>query len=510
VFTSSALLGILVAAQAVAQTAPADSGASGSSTPPSSSAAGSGDATVGGSIGAGFGAEDDDTAATPSASATVTSPPADSSAAPATPPAPTVSADTGVSKIATTTPGLTPEEEAQAAALEAQLAQTDISSSGDDGYKLDLYGFADVMYSRQLNNFALGIPYDTFAVGRFNLYAASELGDNWRSLTEVRFTYLPHGVTSYDATGTPHRQDNTVGDYTDLNRPIRWGGIVLERAWVEYTVHPLLNVRMGHWLTPYGIWNVDHGSPVIIGVRRPFIVGESLFPTSQTGFEFHGIHNFEGTQLGYHLTLSNGRGPLDAYQDLDKNKAVGARVFARHDMSWGAITIGASTYRGTYTDRGEQFATNPDGSFRTDRPKTAEYDEFSLALDAKVEAGGFLFQMEAIENEVKYKNGLRPVDFAFSGGSQGFFPDYRRDGIYGLTGYRFKWLGVMPWAGIEYYKAPPGQFAPRAHAFWGGFNFRPTPRVVVKTQYTYSWFSGNTAYNDEHFNNIDLQVAWSF
>ena len=76
--------------------------------------------------------------------------------------------------------------EAQAAEIEEQL-----SAAGDaetDEYKLDLYGFIDFTYGYAVKNFALDDPYDSFAVGRFNLYLASELGDKWNSLAEVRFT----------------------------------------------------------------------------------------------------------------------------------------------------------------------------------------------------------------------------------------------------------------------------------------------------------------------------------
>lgn len=429
---------------------------------------------------------------------------------PAAPPAePAPSAEPATANAA-----LDASAEAEAAAIEAQLSQGDQTGNTDSGYKLDLYGFADFTYSQTVKKFEFNQPYNTFAVGRLNLYLASELGDNWRTLSEVRFTYLPHGVTTYDAVGTPTRTNTTVGDYTDLARPIRWGGIVLERAWLEYSVDPLLNIRAGHWLTPYGIWNVDHGSPVIIGVRRPFIVGESLFPTSQTGLELHGIYHFGSTKLGYHATLSNGRGPLDNFQDLDYNKALGARLYAAHEADWGNLTVGTSFYRGRYTDRTDAAVIGADGDFTTAHNVTVEYKELSWAADVKFESSGFLFQSEAIANDLAYREDLRPQSFSFTPGAPpGFLPDSRRYGVYGLTGYRFDFLGAMPFAGLEYYVTPASNFTPKSAAFWGGLNLRPTPRVVIKAQYTYSWFPGDgTPIPDAtgHFNNLDLQAAWSF
>lgn len=396
--------------------------------------------------------------------------------------------------------------EAQAAEIEGQLAQ-----QGDletDEYKLDIYGFADFTYGYAVKNFALDDPYDSFAIGRLNVYLASQLGDNWNSLAEVRFTYLPHGATSFDETGQTSRTDTTVGDYTDLNRPIQWGGIVIERAWLEYNAHPLLNIRMGHWLTPYGIWNVDHGSPVIIGVRRPFIVGEALLPESQTGLELHGAHNLDPIQLGYHLTLSNGRGPVDQYSDMNDNKALGGRLYARADTSAGALQLGFSGYRGQYTDRTQQTTFDADGNFGNEWPRVTEYMESSLAADFKWEWEGFLLQSEAIVNDIVYDD-LRPAALVFPPAPPGFTPDTRRIGVYGLTGYRFDFAGIMPFAGLEYYDNG-ATFLAKSAAFWGGLNVRPTPRVVLKAQYTYSWFVDFAEPDDYHFNSVDLQAAWSF
>lgn len=378
-----------------------------------------------------------------------------------------------------------------------------------DTYGLELYGFGDFTYTRLLEDHWREQPWDTFAVGRLNLYAAAELGDGWRSLFEVRFSYLPNGTLGDpNPDGTVPRFDTLVVDYTDLDRYTRWGGIVLERAWLEHTFGPWLTLRAGNWLTPYGIWNVDHGSPVIVGVRRPFIVAEQLLPQYQTGLQAHGFHNLDWVRLGYDLTLSNGRGPIDTYQDLDRNKAIGGRGFVQADTTQGLFTLGISFYSGTYTDRLDQLFLDPNGFFRIDSPITQQFDELSFALDMKWELWGFLFQAEAVTNDVAYTDGARPRYWE-PGGLLGFIPDHRRLGAYALGGYRFEWGGIMPFAGLEYYDpgfGPMGDIA----AFWGGINLRPTARVTLKAQYTYSWLVGQPTPATLNYNALGFQAAWSF
>lgn len=447
----------------------------------------------------------------PAPTAPPTAAPADAPAAlPEAAPAPALDATGATTTPASvTTPAAEPsEEDAVAAALAAQ-GSADVPT---EEYKLSLYGFTDFTYTKHFNRSSTQLPYSTFAVGNFNLYLAAELGDNWRSLSEVRFMYLPDGnVPMTFAATAPTRQSTAVGDYADINRPVRWGGIMIQRAWLEHTFHPALTVRAGQFLSPYGIWNVDHGSPAIIGARRPYVVGEGLIPERQTGLEIWGTHGIDALTLGYHVTLSNGRGPIDTYQDLDNNKAIGGRLFAKLDSDFGTLTVGGSFYRGKYTDRKDEFATNAKGEFVVRHVPTLVYAELSLAADVKWEWEGLLVQAEAMRNDIAYDDGARLADPGLPGSPPGFVPDYKRWGTYGLAGYRTKFLGTMPFAGLEYYNLGHQSYFPKAAAFWGGLNVRPTPRVVLKAQYTYSWFPGlEGEFANEHYNALDLQASWSF
>jgi hypothetical protein len=265
-------------------------------------------------------------------------------------------------------------------------------------------------------------------------------------------------------------------------------------------------VRVGHWLTPYGIWNVDHGSPVVIGVGRPFIVGEALFPSSQTGIEIYGTADINTFQLGYHLTLSNGRGPISTTADLDNNKAIGGRLFLRHESRLGTLNVGTALYRGRYTAKHTNLGVDATGAPAMVDVIDSQYDELSLSADLKWQLGGLLVQSEVIGNQVAYTPSGRTVSTV--PGPPAFDSDYLRWGVYGLAGYRFAFLGVMPYGSAGYYKEGSPSWIPELWYFLVGLNLRPTPRVVLKLQYDYVHF-----YLDMPSPNAKMltaQTAWSF
>jgi hypothetical protein len=351
----------------------------------------------------------------------------------------------------------TAADEAAAAAIgpDAPGAVTesavDLAESSIDVSPLNFYGFTDVGFTMMSDSKEIGHSYSTFMVGNMNLYMATDLGSNWRGMSEVRFMYLPDGAYAPDSYSGP-RTDTTTADYTNTNKAMKWGGISIQRAWIEHTFNELLTLRFGQFLTPYGIWNVDHGSPVIIGVRRPYMIGDRLFPETQTGVEGYGSVYVKATQFGYHLTLSNGRGPVDTYRDLDHNKAIGGRFFVRTEGDFGTLSIGASGYRGRYTDRASKMVFGAGGAVTTVDPATLEYSELSLAADIKWELKGLLVQSEAALNDVAYGS-ARPTALP-NGGPTRYLADHRGWGFYALTGFRTPWWNIMPFVGGEYRKDP--------------------------------------------------------
>jgi hypothetical protein len=382
---------------------------------------------------------------------------------------------------------------------------------------LALYGFADFGFYKYFlspGSLIRAQLFDdsAFMVGNLNTYLSGELGGSWRSLMEIRYTYLPNGSRLITGSGI-ERVSTAAADYTNSGRVRDTGSIFIERAWVEYSASAAFNLRAGSWLTPYGIWNEDHGSPTIIPVTRPYVIGLELLPERQTGLLLFGsFYASESVTLRYQMGLSNGRGPLQDYADLDENKAVTLRLQCHHHGA-GDLDLGATAYLGRYTDL-EQLIRANGSSLVVDERLRQSYDEASWALDARYVQGGLHLQAEFIVNERAYREGGRPARSATQ-----FQPDDRRYGGYVLTGYRFDWLGVMPYATAEYF-SPLNTFEPTRPAtqdvfgdFGLGINSRPATNITLKLEGNLGVFDVENSKGSafEHpLLAIQAQVAWAF
>jgi hypothetical protein len=302
-------------------------------------------------------------------------------------------------------------------------------------------------------------------------------------------------------------------DYAELQRNFSWGGIEIQRAWIEYQPFDFMSIRGGQWFTPYGYWNDDHGSPTIISVHKPFPISEGIFPERQTGLIVHGKYFIDSTAIGYAATLSNGRGPFDAIRDLDNNKAVGGRLYL--DATWlGNLTIGVDVYRGMFTASTKRYRVDTSTGepvAEIYRTVDSRYDELSYGADLRWLWQGLHVQAELMFNDAAYEDNNRPPTVGFHP-SPTFSADYRRIGTYALLGYRIESINLMPYAMVEHSTFTSTDLAPPIVVWTGGLNLRPTPNVVLKAELAYGTFdgTGSTGLGADDLAYFGTQAAWAF
>lgn len=354
--------------------------------------------------------------------------------------------------------------------------------------------------------------HSTFYVGNLNVYVSKNLSESFRTMAEVRFTYLPNGA--YDTSETLTRISTVVRDYAEAGRLQRWGGIIMQRAYLEWTMHRLATLRAGQFLTPYGIWNVDHGSPAYIPVQRPYVINNYVFPERQTGFELFGrgdLGNY--TTLGYHLTLSNGTGPISEYRDLDRNKAVGGRVYWEF-RRLGFLRVGASGYYGSETTSSAVVSLNG-STLQIDDKIEQQFDALAFGADVLFKYKRWHVQVEWASVQRRFTRAGRSEHSVLLGPVQrGFSQDAFSWGGYALFAYRLPWFALTPYVMPKYdaevlVTEPPDLYL-KMFAIAVGFNIHPIDAVTLKTEYNRNEFLSAKSFFGRPSNVIQFQAAWAF
>lgn len=239
--------------------------------------------------------------------------------------------------------------ESQVEALETRAMNRDA-----DVPPFRIYGWIDAglqkIFARENALYGVVTPTEasTFVLGNVNLYFDIQPVASWSALIEVRLTTAPDGA-DFAGTGPGgpyHITSNVVTDPTSPNggwQKLRWGALVMERAYVQWAPSDHFTLRLGTWLTPYGIWNVDHGLPTLISMMLPQGNVVELFPPKQTGLQLLGRHHLGRWTLHYIGTLSNGRDPTRL--DPNEEKAFGGRLLLERSGA-SRLALGASFYVG--------------------------------------------------------------------------------------------------------------------------------------------------------------------
>ncbi|HET9934061.1 MAG TPA: hypothetical protein VFQ35_25330 [Polyangiaceae bacterium] len=400
---------------------------------------------------------------------------------------------------------------------ELKSAQDEAAAAAEESaqpQKLNIYGFMDMGFQRAwtkpespLSNF-LNANAATFVIGNLNVYFDAQPIKGWRGLMEVRFTNAPLGnIESVGGLGGTFKRTDTqqIDPHgASLNAPM-WGGYtVIERAHIDWMPRQEFNLRVGNFFTPFGIWNVDHGSPTLISTALPQMIVQRMFPIRQTGLMVFGSTMAGPWELGYTATLTNGR-QEEANFDFDDDKAFGARVYARNDGKIRSM-MGLSFYEGDTNDKVVSItAVQPSLQFKTE--ESYRYKEWSAGADLSLDIGDSRIRAEAAVRRVKYDPGKRTkADPLFSAG--GFSPD-----AYYSTAYLI-WAHQLPWAGIEPFvfgEVMRGTFgiSDSIATLSGGVNVHFTPTTMLKTQVTRALFFNQYSSSADNPSQHDTTVLFT-
>jgi hypothetical protein len=270
-------------------------------------------------------------------------------------------------------------------------------------------------------------------LGRVNTYLDWQPNANTRVLIETQFLGAnPLSSATVDRRFhilgyMPTPGNPTVYD-TTIHLPLqpgesRYTGFNLERAWGEIRFNQYLNLRVGKFITPAGIWNVDHGSPVILTVKQPYQTTTiPIFPVSQVGAMGLGKVFFGDHDLEYMLYVSSGSslendlentgdlgggGHVDVRFDLPVKAKIGLSGYS--GMIRSANTVATATVVRSVVDlmdptKPTAGVPNPD-EYDYQRVATQEMRENALGVDYRLDFRNFLLQGEV--NGKKVHNELQ-------------------------------------------------------------------------------------------------------
>lgn len=397
-------------------------------------------------------------------------------------------------------------EAAQQEELLLQAVGDDTSAEYETPEAIQFYGFMDFGLQRMFvpkSSFyreVIGTRETTFVLGNVNLYIDAKPTESLRALMEIRFTNMPNGteVGLGGLAGTYERQNTLIFDASDVTglNNVRWGGIVLERAWMEYRYSDAFQVRGGQFLTPWGIWNVDHGTPTLISPVLPSMILQQAIPRQQLGLEVLGRFNKPPWTYGYHLTVSNGR--QSSIVDLTDNKAVGGRLFARYSGDV-EVQMGLTGYAGQADDIVKNV-TDID-PIEIEVEQTVARDEAAVGVDLSVDIGDTRIRTEGMVSGSKYRKGLRGPAILEPEGR--YDSDRMRYNWYAILAHRIGWAEPLLQADFENIPTGRGDSTLSAGV---GLNTYFSPASHIKFYYFYAHFFDLIADDGDHSGN-DFQAA---
>jgi hypothetical protein len=300
---------------------------------------------------------------------------------------------------------------------------------------------------------------------------------------------------------------------SDLSSPnpsasVSWGGVILERAALDWTRYPLFSVRVGMFLTPFGIYNVDHGTPTLISIGIPLYLNLNWVPTQQLGVQVYGSEPLGRWELGYAATVSNAQS--GRITDNADSKTFGGRLYARRQGKLGLL-LGLSGIRTPYRLNQEQFGMDASGNITYTSTRVVDSVTTTAGGDLSVDYAGWRVRSELVFYQNEYADGKRDVASTSAGG--GLNPDERDVNWSLLVAHRLGSVEVYLTSEI-FHCSPTLYLGTNVWVPGAGFNIYVRPNVILKG----SWLGPRFYKNDDpdhlaarqNFHTFNALLTWAF
>lgn len=305
--------------------------------------------------------------------------------------------------------------------IEINEARLEDIEDGDSNF-MDISGYVDTEYI--FTDRAADTSH--FRLHHLSLQFSKDLSEKWSFFSEIEFE---------DGAFFEAKNDGT----TDLDKAE--GAILIETMYVDMELNEYLNLRIGRYLDPAGIWNVDHYVPFVTTQDRPKHI-RKIFPKYLDGLQAFGSRPVGANHLSeYKLYVGNGSGESGKL-DTNENKTVGASVNLKF-LSLYDLDIGLS------------YLTGKDSS---------NVDIDAIGFDAKFRIKDFSFQTE-------YGHADRTADSTNV--------ETERSGWYAQGVYDIKQVSLV-YRYDTYKDTEPGE--PDTDTNTVAFNYHFTPKIVGKVE----------------------------
>ncbi len=362
--------------------------------------------------------------------------------------------------------GLSPSDEARIAALEDMFLDMDerVGTRGlvqaFDAISIDIGGFL----TQSLTVVKGGGSSDaSFNNTQFELLIAAQITE------EVSFFvaqgFLREADVDFTTPSMPFFRKSAVRDPLII-------------SWANYKHSDAVQVRVGRFVTPQGIINIEHFPPVLLDINQPMFLrpfsGNTIFPNFLSGAQVHGKFFLgEGGEDVLSYVVFSG-----AFTGSDADDFIsGGRV--QLVLGDSGFTVGGNFTHGHRTAMPGSLGNMsivPGGSLTTN--------------DYNVGGADLLYDKGAILWKTEY----------FYSGEQG---NEDRTAFYTQPGYRVndKWIVFYRYDYLD-----PGQGLEQSTEHMVGFNFLPVSTVRIRAVYIRKEFKGT----DDEADILQLSTTFSF